>query len=329
MVKLKDIAEAVGVSNSTVSRVLNDDPLLSVSPETRRAILAVASELKYTPRRARGRQAQFGRRVVVLVGELHGDELDDPYYAGLRLGIEQRCFTIGLNVMITQDSGALERMLRRKNTGAVVIGPIPSTVQRKLEDTQDRVVLVDPMPLTDRLDSVRHDMAAAVNALLDSLWDKGYRRLGFIGGAAKNKETNLLETRHAAFVGWTKARRVYSPASISVEGSTNDLGYENAMNLLEAEVSPDVIVACTDNMAIGAYKAIAEKGWRTPDDIAVVGFNDNPASEFLHPPLSSVRLAPEIAGMTAVDLLVERLDGRGMVKTVLLHPQIRWRRSTR
>ena len=101
------------------------------------------------------------------------------------------------------------------------------------------------------------------------------------------------------------------------------------MNLLESEVQPDVIVACTDNMAIGAYKAIAEKGWRTPDDIAVVGFNDNPASEFLHPPLSSVRLAPEIAGMTAVDLLVERLDGRGMVKTVLLHPQIRWRRSTR
>ncbi|WP_421726109.1 LacI family DNA-binding transcriptional regulator [Bauldia sp.] len=329
MVKLKDIAEAVGVSNTTVSRVLNEDPLLSVSAETRRVILAVASELKYTPRRARGRQTPVGRRVAVLVGEFLGDELEDPYYAGLRLGIEQRCFTLGLNVMITQDSGALDGMLRRKGTGAVVIGPTSSAVQKKLEDTQDRVVLIDPIPPAGALDSVRHDMLAAINSLLDSLWQKGYRRLGFIGGAAKNKEASLLETRHAAFVGWTKERDVHSPSLVSVEGSTIDLGYENAMNLLESGAPPDVIVACTDNMAIGAYKAIAEKGWRTPEDIAVVGFNDNPASEFLHPPLSSVRLAPDVAGTAAVDLLMERLDGRSLAKTILLHPQIKWRQSTR
>ncbi|MDE0588840.1 LacI family DNA-binding transcriptional regulator [Halocynthiibacter sp. C4] len=335
MVKLKDIADAVGVSNSTVSRVLSNDPSLSVSADTRRAIIAKASELRYTPRRARV-AVQAERNIMVHVGRWLGDELEDPYYAGLRLGIERCCFSQNIQVSITSDESAILDFLKKKASGVIVIGPVPSEFQRKIEAAKGRAVMIDgPRKahaldnVFHALDNVFHDLYGATARLLDDLWEKGYRRPGFIGGESKYKESLPKETRHVAYSEWMERKGIFDPALVCVKGSTIDLGYESAVKLLEAAMPPDVIIACTDTMAIGAYRAAQSKGLEIPKDISVVGFNDNPASEFLNPPLSSIRLAPEVAGTSAVEMLVEQLGGRDVCKSVVLQPKIVWRASTR
>lgn len=328
MVKLKDIADAVGVSNSTVSRVLSNDPSLSVSADTRRAIIAKASELKYTPRRART-AVQADRRIMVHVGRWLGDELEDPYYAGLRLGIERSCFSQNIQVSLTSDETNILNFLKKKASGVIVIGPVPSEFQRKIEAAKGRAVMIDGPRNSHILDNVFHDLYGSTARLLDDLWEKGCRRPGFIGGESKYKESLPKEFRHAAYSDWMERKGIFDPALVCVKGSTIDLGYESAVKLLETAMPPDVIIACTDSMAIGAYRAAQSKGLEIPKDISVVGFNDNPASEFLNPPLSSIRLAPEVAGTSAVEMLVEQLGGRDVCKSVVLQPKIVWRASTR
>ncbi|MCV6825126.1 MULTISPECIES: LacI family DNA-binding transcriptional regulator [Halocynthiibacter] len=328
MVKLKDIAAAVGVSNATVSRVMSNDPSLSVSADTRRAIIAKASELKYTPRRART-EVQADRSIMVHVGRWLGGELEDPYYAGLRLGIERCCFSQNIQVSITSDESAILDFLKKKASGAIVIGPVQGEFQRKIETAKGRAVMIDAPRNSHTLDNVFHDLYGATARLLDDLWEKGYRRPGFIGGESKYKASLPNETRHVAYSEWMERKGIFDPALVCVKGSTIDLGFESAMKLLESAMPPDVIIACTDSMAIGAYRAAQSKGLEIPKDISVVGFNDNPASEFLNPPLSSIRLAPEVAGTSAVEMLVEQLGGRDVCKSVVLQPKIVWRASTR
>lgn len=84
-----------------------------------------------------------------------------------------------------------------------------------------------------------------------------------------------------------------------------------------------------DNMAIGTYRAVREVGLTIPDDIAVVSFNDIPVAQFLTPPLSTVRIHGEHIGEVAVDLLLERLSGRGYGKQVRIATELIWRDSCR
>ena len=102
-----------------------------------------------------------------------------------------------------------------------------------------------------------------------------------------------------------------------------------AKALLSRKTTPDCLVTCNDNMAIGAYRAIHELGLRIPDDIAVASFNDIPVAQFLAPPLSTVKIPAELIGETAVDLLLERIAGRDLGKKVTLATEIVWRDSCR
>lgn len=95
------------------------------------------------------------------------------------------------------------------------------------------------------------------------------------------------------------------------------------------DIRPDIILTANDNVAIGTYRAIREAGLSVPEDIAVVSFNDIPVAQFLNPPLSTVRIHGEHIGEAAVDLLVERLQGRSYAKHVSIPTEIIWRESCR
>ena len=115
----------------------------------------------------------------------------------------------------------------------------------------------------------------------------------------------------------------------SFDRNTEQTGYQAVLQLLQQLRPPDAIVTCNDNMAIGAYRAIRELGLRVPDDVAVASFNDIPAAQFLHPPLSTVRLPSEEIGEAAVELLLERIGGRTLAKRIIIASEIKWRGSTR
>ncbi len=335
MVTLKEIAKAVGVSTATVSRVLNFDPTLSVTATKRQAIIETAEALNYATPRARSRARQRGLHTVALVHFLRpGQELIDPYYVGLRLGIESRCQTLRTETVKVYHTDRMpEPTLLAGAAGVIAIGPQTEAEVEWLAQHSRHVVFAGFIPPNDAFDAVECDLALAMNKLLTSLGKMGYGRIAFAGWIEAGKSDPYGEIRCRSYMEWTERHAKFDPricvTELSVERNHEQTGYQAALKLLRQRRPPDAIVACNDNMAIGVYRAIRELGLRIPHDVALASFNDIPAAQFLHPPLSTVRLPAEEIGETAVELLLERISGRTLAKRIIIASETMWRGSTR
>lgn len=344
MVTIKEIAKAVGVSPATVSRVLNYDPGLSISPVKRQAIIETAEALNYeTPRnRAKangsGATTSLLTRLVIVHFLEPSDEIADPYYVGVRLGIENRCRDLKTEIVKVFHSDAMpEEQLLASAAGVIVIGKHSDVEIAWLRQHARHVIFADFDPRDDQIDSVFSDVGLATHRILDMLKASGYKRVGFIGSHEHlNGETlEFGERRCAAYIDWQKANGSFDPALLALGTSTSgqnlrlETGYNLARHLLALPGRPDVVITANDNMAIGTYRAAQEYGLSIPGDVAVISFNDIPVAQFLNPPLTTVRIHGEHIGETAVDLLLERLNGRDYGKQVRIATQLVWRGSCR
>jgi LacI family transcriptional regulator len=342
MVTIKEIAKAVGVSPATVSRVLNYDPALSISPVKRQAIIETAEALNYETPRNRNKtngpttSSSLLTKLVIVHFLEPSDEIADPYYIGVRLGIENRCRDLKTEIVKVFHSDDLpDQALLESASGVIVIGKHSNHEIDWMAKNTRHLVFADFDPRNDRFDSVFADVGLATRKILESLQAKGYERIAFIGSHEKlnGAVQHFGERRCAAYIDWQKAHGTFDPALLALAecGSGQslrlDTGYQLACDLLALPKRPDVIVTSNDNMAIGTYRAAREAGLSIPDDIAVISFNDIPVAQFLTPPLSTVRIHGEHIGEVAVDLLLERLNGRNYGKQVRIATELIWRDS--
>ncbi|WP_428649749.1 LacI family DNA-binding transcriptional regulator [Roseibium sp.] len=344
MATIKDIAKRVGVSPTTVSRVLSADPKLSVTKEVRKKVIETAAELNYsTPRdkrlaRSSGEMAASPlRNVLVLQGLSDDQELADPYYVGVRVGVEKTCQAMGLSTAVHYSDDPASEISIDPATGIVLMGHHSEEALSAILAETDLIAFAgEDLPYYDYADrdTVKHDLVGSMSALLSNLVDAGYRDIGFIGFKRNRPDTSptvahQMEARAAAFVDWLSKRELFDETLMRREGKTSQNGYDLTLDLLRGKKLPDVIVAATDSLAIGAYMALKENGKSIPEDIAVVAFNDIPAAQFLVPPLTTVKLSAELIGKTAVELLAERCGGRDVSKKITLGAKIIWRDSAR
>ncbi|MBD8892571.1 LacI family DNA-binding transcriptional regulator [Roseibium litorale] len=361
MVTIKQIAKAVGVSSATVSRVLNYDPALSISPAKRQAVIETAEALNYETPRNRNRGAKNGgaRASGARGGQAPGshpddnrlprlalvhflepsEELSDPYYIGVRLGIENRCKDLKTEIIKVYHSDDLPSpALLQGATGVIVVGKHSAREIDWLKPNSRHLVFADFNPRRDDIDCVFCDLGAATRGLLDNLDATGYQRIGFIG-SFENIDGHAEpygEQRCRSYIDWCREKGRFDE-DLLVLGNICDsgqnlrleTGYMLAQKLLAVAPLPDAIVTANDNMAIGAYRAIQEAGLSIPEDIAVVSFNDIPVAQFMNPPLSTVRIGGEHVGEAAVDLLLEQIAGRDFNKKVIIPTRMIWRQSSR
>jgi LacI family transcriptional regulator len=340
MVTIREIARAVGVSASTVSRVLNYDETLSVSAAKRQAIIETAESLNYATPRNRNRAAAAAALVVApettRIAFVHfldpDEEFADPYYIGVRLGIEQRCRAARLEIdKFYPSEGFADATVLRNAAGVIVVGRHTEDEVEWIASHNANVVFADYTPPGEVFDSVHIDLYYATIRLLEALHATGYRRIAFVGVQETRwgKCVPMADRRYPAYLEWTQARGLYD-SSICLLGDLRvERGYELTRNLLDLPQRPEVIVTSNDNMAIGAYRAISEKGLSIPDDIGIASFNDIPVAQFLTPPLSTVKIHAEHIGEAAVDLLLERIAGRDFGKRLVIATEMIWRGSCR
>lgn len=334
MVTIKQIAKAVGVSSATVSRVLNFDSTLSVSAQTRKAIVETAEALNYATPRNRNRKSDEPKldQKIALVHFLRPEqELTDPYYVGIRLGIESRCHDLKLEaVQVYHTDKVPDPTLLKSAAGVIVVGLHSQTEIDWVVSHNATVVFADFSPDSDDYDSVRSDLDLAMRKLLQALDDKGYRRIAFVGWetASSRSATGVADRRLPAYREWMQAAGRYEADLCRVGDNTEQSGYDLTRQLLESGQRPDALVTGNDNMAVGAYRAIHEFNLKIPSDIAVASFNDIPVAQFLNPPLTTVRLPAEEIGQSAVDMLFERMSGRSTPKCALLAARVILRAST-
>ena len=261
-------------------------------------------------------------------------EFIDPYYVGLRLGIESRCQALKIETVKVYHTDLMpEASLLQSASGVIAIGNHDEAEVAWLRRHSRHLVFADFAPPDDEFDCVESDLSVATRKLLNALRSAGYRRIGFAGWTEATNVDPFGEIRCRTYIEWAKEHGGFDPSICAterpIERNTEHTGYQAGLRLFSQQTPPDAIVTCNDNIAVGVYRAAHELGLRIPDDIGIASFNDISVAQFLNPPLTTVHLPSEEIGETAVELLLERIGGREIAKRITLANQIIWRGSTR
>jgi LacI family transcriptional regulator len=319
---LKHIAKKAGVSVSTVSRVLNEDHSLSVTAETRERILTITNEMNY--RRIKTSH-KSNTKTAINVGLFYwyseDQEIADPYYLSIRLGIENACFERGINlVKLYKSDDCYYTNFKGSLHGIIAAGKYSAEDVERFKQMSSHFVLVD-YSLSPDLDCVVPDFRKAINEVLEYLINSGHEKIGYIGGREYVGNDELIrDERQIAFYEYLALRGLYIDTYVWTGRFTAEDGFELMTKALSSKDRPTAFFIASDSMAIGALRAIHQHGVRVPEDISIIGFNDIEMAQYIHPPLSTVKVHTEFMGETAVDLLLERIQSERTLAKKIITP---------
>ncbi len=316
-----EIAKQAGVSRSTVSRVINNDP--NVNDSTRQRVRHVMQELNYQPNAAARGLAAGRTRILGLVIPMGVAALfSDPYFPLLIQGISAACNQYEYSTLLWLAEPEYERrMVQQIVSGGMIDGVIVASALLNdpvIEAVRERrvpFVLVGRHPIYNDINYVDVDNRESARDAVLHLVRLGYQRIGTIAGPA-----NMIagKDRLAGYREALRMRGIIPDPELIVEGDFSEGGGYAAMQRL-LPASPDAVFVASDAMAIGALRAIREAGKRVPNDIALVGFDDMPFAGRSDPPLTTVRQPISRAGFAAAELLIESLgDGATAPRRVIL-----------
>lgn len=340
MATLREIAKKVGVSTATVSRVLNYDETLSIGAQKRQMIFEVAEALEYqSPRQKRsGVPSKIeGLIAGTRIGLMHficiEEELEDPYYISIRVGIEKKCRELGIDIVrIFKEEDEFRAAQFKDIRGIVAIGKFSRKDIRNVKQWCRDIVVVDASPLEEEVDSVVVEVDKTMKKILDFAFKNGFEKIGFFGGVETyaDYKTYLGEKRMTAYVEYMKEKGLYDEKYLVIDTFGVKNGYNMFKTAYEEDRVPELIIAGNDSVALGAMRAIHEVGLDIPGDVSVIGINDIPTAHYSHPPLTTVKLYSEFMGETAVELLTERVvTGRTIPKKVVVPTKLMIRDSCR
>lgn len=327
--RLKEVAAKVGVSEATVSRVLNDKP--GVSEATRQAVLTQLDVLGYErPSKLRGARA----RLVGLVLP----ELQNPIFPALAEivggGLTQNGYT---PLLCTQNSGGItesdyvDLMLQQQVSGVIFVGgnyteaDAPHGHYERLRRVNLPTVLVSaPVPDIDFATVSTDDVSAAEQAV-SHLHQLGHRRIGLLLGPVGHVPSQRKRAgaeRVLARLGAPLDPDLVVNGLYSIES-----GQAGASRLFAAGATG--IVCASDPLALGAVRAARRMGLDVPGDVSVIGYDDSTLMGFTEPPLTTVRQPIDAMGRTVIDLLLGQIAGTASPGDELLfEPELVLRGST-
>ncbi|GAA3311066.1 LacI family DNA-binding transcriptional regulator [Streptomyces cinereospinus] len=307
--RIKDVARLAGVSEKTVSNVIND--YTHVSDRTRNAVREAIEELGYKVNLA-GRHLRRGRTGIIA---LVVPELDVPYFAELARHVIREAEERSLTVLIHQTGADRDHELAAlAGFGSTFVdGVILSPLALTADDLRDRAdapptVLLGEL-LEEGADHVAIDNEQAAREATEHLIGLGRRSILVIGG----RDDTGLGTAEARTRGYRAALAAagvaHDPAALlPVTSFRMPDGAEAVSRALSGGARPDALLCLNDQLALGALRALHEHGLRVPQDVAVMGFDDVEAGRFSVPTLSTV--APDKAAVAriALELLRRRMD---------------------
>jgi LacI family transcriptional regulator len=308
-VKLRDVAAMAGVHAATASRALNAETRELVNGETAERVLAAAEKLGYRPNPiARGLKTQRSYTIGVVVPDLR-----NPIFPPLARGIEDRLETDGYTSLLanTDNDPERERLSFEALRARRVDGFITATARREHPLLHEFAASGTPLVLVNRstdgddLPSAVADDEDGIRQAVEHLADLGHRRIAHF--AVRSVSTG--ERRYQGFLKAMEARGLeVDPALIAETGMYSEAeGTRGTRQLLQRGGAFTAIVAGNDLMALGAIDALREAGLECPRDVSVVGVNDMAWSDRFSPALTTVRMPHYDLGVTAADLLFERL----------------------
>ena len=318
MATIKDIAEKAGVSAATVSRVLNYDETLSVLDETRCRIFETAASLEYERNNKKRKKNKL--KIGLLSSYSHEEELADPFYLAVRVAAEKRMEDEGF-VRIAVSIASLDGFVPSMH-GLICLGTFSRSIVEKIAALRKPVVFVDCNPDENRFDSVVIGMEKAVIGVLDYLRENGHSKIAFVGGGSTELDydgNEVPDIRSEVYINYMKKYKIWRQEYLCKGDYSPKCGYTLMKQLLLQQDPPTAVFVVNDSIAVGAYKAAYELGWKVPDQISIVGFNDISSAKYMVPPLTTVSLHMRTMGRQAVGILADRIrsDREVPVKVVI------------
>jgi LacI family transcriptional regulator len=309
---LEDIAKLAGVSRSTVSRVVNNHP--NVSLRTRQKVMQVIHERHYRPNlAARALVTQHTQVISLVIPQDVVGTFTDPYFPTLMQGVmiqanmHDYAIMLWIGCNIEEEERFFQRVLGNSLFDGIILASavehdplIPWLVQSGYP-----FILLGP-PQLDNLNFIDVDNVRGGQLAVAHLVQLGHRRVGTITGPLNmGSALDRLKGYRQAL----EAAAIPVDDSLIVEGRFDESsGYMAMKTLLQRGV--DAVFAASDMMAVGALHAISEAGLRVPEDIGLVGFDDLPVAGMSNPPLTTVHQPIREMGSLAAQALINLIKGQ-------------------
>nr|WP_156004711.1 LacI family DNA-binding transcriptional regulator [Streptomonospora sp. PA3] len=308
---MKDVAARAGVSVKTVSNVVNG--YRHVTPATRQRVQQVIDELGYRPNLT-ARHLRKGRTGIIALAL---PELGNPYFAELADAVISYAAGLDYIVLLDHTNGRRDQevLFAQGFRARLIDGLILSPIELENEDLLARghdapLVLLGEREYEAPYDHIAIDNVAAARTATRHLIDLGRRRIAFLGA----RHGRARQTAHLRLRGW---REVLAEAGLphgdalvaTTDGYAREDGAQAMARLLDSGASPDAVFCYNDLVAIGAMRALSERGLRVPEHVAVAGFDDIEDGRYCSASLTTIAPHKQAIAQAAVDALIDRLDG--------------------
>lgn len=313
-VTMRDVAELANVSQSTVSRVLSrSEQRIPISEATRRRVMDAVEELGYLPNlHARSLRGQKTRLIAILIADIA-----NAFYHPIVRAAQDVAHQHGYDVIIANSDHLrrheemfCESLIQRPVDGVIMVPYHLSAGElgQLRERTGAEIAVLGQHIEHPAIDVVYGtDDTATYEAVQWLVQTRGHRRIGYIGVTS-------------VFLAGERRRRAYMKAMADAglgafphhmgEGDwSQESGFVQMQQLMAQDDRPTAVLACNDNMAIGAMLAAEGMGLRVPDDVAVIGFDDIPAASWVHPRLTTIAQSSAEMGRCLATMLFARMEG--------------------
>lgn len=338
MATLKEISGRAGVSLTTVSRVLNHDPSLNVTEETRNRVIAIAAELGYskTGSRTAPQSTEAPVKRVGIAQMFEQEELrEDIYYLALKNVLDEECFLHNITtVSLYRD--AQRRFVKPDRLpldGLFAIGRFTQQEIDNFHEYTDNIVFLDSTPDPTRYYSIVPNYHLAIQQSLGLLRDRGFSKIAYIGSVntyGHLKELQM-EPRYYYYRSNLLNRDCFDPDLVLDCPMNPRGGYQVMKDYLDRHegTPPEAIFVCSDAVVPGMMRALQERGVRVPQDVSIVAYNNTALSEFAVPPLTSVELFMQQSTKSAVFCMKMLWNGDKAPKKIVIPCKLILRESVR
>ena len=334
-VTIKDIAKALGLSTSTISRALRDSH--EISAETKQLVLECAEKLNYKPNPiALSLKEKRSRSIGVVVCEIA-----NSFFSQVINGIESIAYDRGYNVIVSQSHESYERevvdlqFLSSRSVDGIIISLATETTDlshiKALHDRGMPIVLFDRITEEINTHKVIVDNYRGAYDATEHLIKNGFKRIAALAGS---EFLSITSERLAGYNDALKAHGLeYSKEYVQhcYYGGMVFSEVEEAVNkLLTLQKRPDAIITTSDKLTTGCLRTLKRRGISIPDEMGMIGFSNYDIAELVDPPLTVIRQPAEEMGKAATELLLQLVESKRPVKEFekrVLTPELQVRAS--
>lgn len=332
-ITIKDIAKKAGVSQATISKILNDYP--DVSQKTKERVFRIMEEAGYRPSHSARTLAQKTSKLigVVYAGRINAD-FDHPFFIEVLNAFKRTIGMHGYDLLFFSDEtfqkeeNFYARCLYYKVDGCIIIAG--EDVQQSIEDlTKSEIpcIGVDIQLDGPKSGYVMTDNKKISQSVVDYFYLQGHRDIAYIGGANESAVSNIR------LKGFRESIHEYGltlrPEWVIEGDFFEQSGYEAGLSLFKGNAQkPTAVFSSSDLMAFGFMRAMQELGVSIPGDVSLVGCDDQLAARYVQPPLTTVRQNKEKIGRLAALMLLDFIAGRASTARILVEPELIGRETT-